>query len=100
MSIGAEIIGYLATSLTAIASLPQVIKMVKTRDTSGLSLITFSILTIAYILWFVYGFFVRGNGQIDYPMVIGNAIGIILNGICITMKIVNMIKGKDKPVQQ
>lgn len=50
-----NIIGYAAAGIGAILFLPQVIKTVKTKDTKGLSLPTFILITVNNSLWLTYG---------------------------------------------
>ncbi|MDY6431062.1 MAG: SemiSWEET transporter [Bacilli bacterium] len=87
-----DIVGYCATALTAIASLPQFIKILKTRDTKSISLLMFIIFLVAYSLWLAYGIILN-----NLPMIIGNAVGIFLYIFIISIKVVNIIKGKDSP---
>ena len=51
----AEVIGYIAASVGALIFLPQVIKTVKTKDTKGLSLSTFILISLNNSLWLTYG---------------------------------------------
>ena len=85
-----EIFGYIATACTSLAALPQLIKTLKTRDTSGISLLMFLVLTIGYGFWLVYGCF-----RLIYPMIIGNAIGVAIQLVVLIIKIINMAKGLD-----
>ena len=50
-----DIIGYLAALIAAIIFLPQVVQTVKSKDTKGLSLSTFILVSISNLLWFSYG---------------------------------------------
>lgn len=50
-----EIIGFLAALLTAGSFVPQVVKIVRTRDTSGVSKRTYFISSAASALWVIYG---------------------------------------------
>ena len=49
------IFGYIAAFCTAISFLPQAIKTVKTKDTNGLSLLTYLFLFFGSLSWFIYG---------------------------------------------
>ncbi len=49
------IIGYVAATVGALIFLPQVIKTVRTKDTKGLSLPTFILISINNSLWLTYG---------------------------------------------
>ena len=50
-----NIIGFTAAFMAAIIFLPQVIKTVKTKDTKGLSLSTFILISVSNSLWLTYG---------------------------------------------
>ena len=52
----AEIFGYIATFLITICYIPQVSHTYKTKDVSGISLITFSTLAVGVFMWTVYSF--------------------------------------------
>lgn len=51
-----EYLGYVAALLTTAAFLPQVIKTIKTKDTSGISLTMYIFFVIGIFLWFIYGY--------------------------------------------
>lgn len=80
-----DIIGYIAASLTTFSFFPQVILMIKTQDTSGISLPMYCILVLGILLWLVYGI-LRG----DMILIVANIVTIILSGtvLCIKMKAV------------
>ncbi|MCL4155624.1 UNVERIFIED_CONTAM: hypothetical protein GTU68_028938 [Idotea baltica] len=50
-----EYLGYIAAILTTGSFLPQLIKTVKTKDTSGISLTMYFFLVLGITLWFIYG---------------------------------------------
>ncbi|MCP5062204.1 MAG: hypothetical protein GY936_07065 [Ignavibacteriae bacterium] len=51
----AEIIGYMAATVGASIFLPQVIQIIKTKETKALSLPTFILVTLNNTLWMTYG---------------------------------------------
>jgi len=67
-----SIIGYLAGICTAIAQFPQAYKVWKTGDTHSISLVMYSVMTLAIILWFVYGILLPA-----LPMILANGVCII-----------------------
>jgi len=76
-----DIIGMLAGTLTTISFIPQVIKVLRTKNTKDLSLMMYVIIFIGVLLWLIYGI------AIDrYPMIIANAITIIFVSIILFMK--------------
>lgn len=75
-------IGMLAAALTTAAYIPQAYKTIKTRSTNDLSIVTFSMLFMGTILWFVYGLYIH-----DTPLMLANGITATLCGIIFFLKI-------------
>lgn len=51
-----DVIGWVSASLTAVYLLPQIIKIIKTKNTKDISFYSLGILLTATVLWTVYGF--------------------------------------------
>ena len=68
--------GYLAIFFTTVSFLPQAIKTVRTRETAGLSLLTYLFLFLGSLSWFIYGIYLT-----DYPLMITNSLTTIFTGI-------------------
>lgn len=77
------IIGYLAAFGTTISFLPQAIKTIQTKDTSGISLGMYTLFTIGTLFWLIYGVM---SGSL--PVAIANAITLIFASIILTYKII------------
>ncbi len=77
-----EILGYVAAALTTFSFLPQAIKTIKTKDTSGISLIMYSMFTLGVLGWLVYGI-AKG----DNPLVVANAITLAFAGTILVLKL-------------
>ena len=75
-------IGALASVLTTISFVPQVWRVWKTRSTHDLSLIMYLIFTTGVALWLVYGVMIG-----SWPIIVGNAITVVLAGIVLAMKL-------------
>ena len=73
-----ELIGLLAAILTTTAFIPQVIKVIKTRSSEGLSLTTYLIFITGVSLWLIYGIF-----KMSFSMILGNGITVLLASIII-----------------
>lgn len=74
----ADILIYVAGLLWAIECLPQIFKLLRTRETRGLSLVFFIICLIAYIL------FIAGNMMLkNYSIVIANSLPFTLMGVIV-----------------
>ena len=76
------VLGLAAATLTTAAFLPQAIKTWRTRKTRDISLGMFSVLCAGICLWLAYGF-LRG----DLPLIIGNAITLVLAGTILVFKL-------------
>jgi len=50
-----DIIGYLAAFGTTVSFLPQAIKTIQTKDTSGISLYMYMLFTAGTLFWLIYG---------------------------------------------
>lgn len=77
-----ELIGYFAASLTTVAFVPQAWKSWRTRDLSGISLPMYALFTLGVALWLAYGLAI---GSI--PIVIGNAITLLLASLVLGLKL-------------
>jgi len=76
------IIGYCAAFGTTISFLPQAIKTIQTKDTSGISLPMYALFTAGTLLWLIYG--ITAN---SLPVAIANAITLIFASIILVYKI-------------
>ena len=74
-------IGILAGILCTISFLPQVIKIVKTKQAKDLSIVTFLIFSLGVFLWLIYGFLIG-----DLPVILANTFTLILSSIIVIMK--------------
>ena len=70
------IFGYVAAFCTAISFLPQAVKTIKTKDTNGLSLLTYLFLFFGSLSWFIYGIVLS-----DTPLMSTNFLTTIFTGI-------------------
>jgi len=77
-----DLLGLVATCFTTSSFVPQVWRTWKTRDVSGISLPTYVIITIGLALWLVYGW-LRG----DMPLMVANAVMVVLTGAITVMKL-------------
>jgi MtN3 and saliva related transmembrane protein len=82
-----QIVSIAAAFLTTTSFLPQAIKTIKTRDTSGISLAMYLIFVSGVFLWGIFGILV-GN----YPIIIANVITFIFAGIVLVFKIIDHSK--------
>ncbi|HEM3724721.1 MULTISPECIES: SemiSWEET transporter [Streptococcus] len=75
-------IGMLAACLTTFGFLPQVIKVIKTKDTGAISLGMYSMTVLGIGLWLVHGIMIR-----DFPLIFANAISLLFSSIILIYKI-------------
>lgn len=77
-----KMLGFAAATCTTLAYAPQFIKVWKTRSTEDISLGMFLVMVLGLVLWLVYGLL---SG--DAPLVVANAITIVLAGGILYMKL-------------
>ena len=75
-------IGFIAAALTTISFIPQAYKVIKTKDTSGISLGMYILFVLGVFLWLVHGIQVQ-----DWPLIISNSITFVLSSIILAFKI-------------
>ncbi len=76
------IIGISASVLTAIASFPQLIKIIKEKEAENISLAMFSVLVVGLALWIYYGIL-----KDDLILIVSNGISFIINVIVLILAI-------------
>lgn len=69
-----QILGLIAGALTAIASMPQLIKVIKTKNVDDISWLMLVILISGLSLWVWYGF-----EQDELPIILSNAFAVLIN---------------------
>jgi MtN3 and saliva related transmembrane protein len=84
-----KILGMVAAILTTSSFVPQAIKTIKTKDTSGISFFMYLLFTIGVLLWVIYGIYIKDNA-----IIIANLITFIFAFIILKYKIANIKKDK------
>ena len=69
-----DILGLIAGGLTSIASMPQLIKVIKTRNVEDLSWLMLVVLITGLSLWVWYGIL-----QNEFPIILSNAFAVLVN---------------------
>jgi MtN3 and saliva related transmembrane protein len=77
-----EWLGYLAGTLTTLSFVPQVLKTLRERRTDGISLEMYVLFYLGVALWTLYGLLMSST-----PMIIANAITLLLAGAVLAMKV-------------
>jgi len=75
-----DIIGYIASFLIVVCYIPQIAKIVKTRNARDISIYMYSMLLIGQILYIIYGFM-----KLDLPIIVVNLVGSIMNASIIAL---------------
>jgi MtN3 and saliva related transmembrane protein len=78
----ADLIGWLATTLTTVAFVPQVWRAWKTRSARDLSLSMYLIFTAGVVLWLTYGLMIQ-----SWPIIVGNIVTLVLASSVLVMKL-------------
>lgn len=75
-------IGTIAAILTTGSFLPQALKVIKTKDTSGISLGMYVMNVCGVFLWFIYGLSIH-----DMALIFANGITFVLSSIILFCKL-------------
>ncbi|MCI8534955.1 MAG: SemiSWEET transporter [Hungatella sp.] len=75
-------IGTIAGILTTLAFVPQVVKVIKTKDTSSLSLGMYSMQVVGIFLWLIHGFVIH-----DMALLVANLVTFCLALIILLYKL-------------
>lgn len=86
-----EYIGILAACFTTISFLPQVIQIIKTKDTKSISLNMYILFVSGTALWIAYGIYIM-----KLPVILANTITGILSLIILYYKLKEKIKSSQK----
>ena len=81
--------GKLITNLVGVAAaifsvgsfVPQIVKMIQTKDVSGVSLRTYAFTVTCFTLWVIYGLRLKA-----WPIAASNASALVLSGAVLVLK--------------
>ncbi len=76
------IIGLFAAAGTTISFVPQAIKTIRTKNTSGISLGMYTLFSLGTLLWFIYGITDK-----NLPVALANGVTLIFACIILIYKI-------------
>ncbi len=77
-----EAIGLIAGMCTTLSFIPQAIQIIKTRDTSSISLTMYAVFVSGVVLWVVYGFAIS-----SLSVMMWNVMTLALAGTILFMKL-------------
>lgn len=81
MSLIANVVGTAAALCSITSFAPQVVKILKERDASAVSLRTYSLTVSCFVLWVAYGWLTTA-----WPIVIANACALVMASAVLVMK--------------
>lgn len=68
------ILGFIAGLCTSLSMLPQLLKVIREKESQDISLFAFIVLLTGIVLWIVYGFL-----ETDWPVAITNSAAFVIN---------------------
>ena len=85
-----DFLGNASAILTSVAFVPQVLKILKTRNTSGISLGMYALFVIGVSGWLWWGFLVGAR-----PVILANALTLALSSAVLVLKIRSVLLGRE-----
>ena len=82
LPIDPPLLGFVAGAFTTFSSIPQIVKVVRTRSADDLSPATLCMYNFGVILWIVYGFMVH-----SMPVVYWNIVALCLYSLLLVLKL-------------
>jgi MtN3 and saliva related transmembrane protein len=77
-----ELLGYAAAFCTTFSFVPQALQVIRSRNTRAISLPMYALFTTGIGLWLIYGVSI-----VSWPVIVANAITLLLAGFILVMKI-------------
>ena len=74
-------IGTAAAAFSITSFIPQIAKIMKTKDASGVALRTYVFTVTCFVLWVIYG--IRLGA---WPITIANAVALLMSGTVLVLK--------------
>ena len=76
------VIGLIAAACTTSSFIPQAIKSIKTKDTSGISLSMYGLFAFGTLMWLLFGIFTD-----NIPVILANGVTLVFAYIILVYKI-------------
>ena len=76
------LVGALAAICSTVSFVPQAWKIIRTRDTSGLSARMYAVTVTGFSLWLAYGIMLG-----EWPLIVTNAVCLALSAFILAMRI-------------
>jgi MtN3 and saliva related transmembrane protein len=77
-----DIVGMIGAVLTTVCWLPQAIKIIRSRETSAISLAGTVAFTVGIAFWLVYGL-----ALVDWPLITSNIVTLALMLVIVSLKL-------------
>ena len=77
-----DLLGAAAATLTTGCFIPQVVRLWRTRNAEGISLVTFSAFSVGVVLWLAYGVIMEA-----WPIIFSNGITLVLTFAIIVLTV-------------
>jgi MtN3 and saliva related transmembrane protein len=84
-------LGLVAGMLTSVASIPQVVKTLRTRHARDISIWQPLLLAIGVALWLIYGMLIH-----DLPLILANIVPLVCN---VTLTVLKLLYRNDNVAQ-
>ena len=84
------VIGSLAALASMVSFSPQAWKIIKSRNTDGISAAAYSITVTAFALWISYGILIG-----DWPLIVSNGVCLVLSGFILIMTLLPQAQKDD-----
>jgi len=82
MRVWVEYIGSLAAACTTLCWVPQAVKIIREKQTQGISLITQAVFTVGLALWLTYGLLLT-----NWPLMLANAVTLVFSLVILALKV-------------
>jgi len=82
MRVWVAYIGSLAAACTTLCWVPQALKIIREKQTRGISLITQAVFTVGLALWLIYGILLT-----NWPLMISNAVTLVFALLILILKV-------------
>jgi len=76
-----DVIGSAAAILSVASFVPQIVKMIQTKDVSGVSLRTYALTVTCFALWIAYGARLGA-----WPIIVSNAFALTMSAVVLFLK--------------
>lgn len=78
------LVGAAAVVASTASFSPQAVKIIRTRDTSAISAVTYAMTVVGFALWLVYGALLG-----EWPLILTNTICLLLSAFILAMKLMS-----------